>query len=340
MKSELLSVLIMIWNELQELWPIPEPWSVRPIAQGVNNLTQVIDSPAGSYVLRAYRADRSLRQIRYELQVLSSLQEKSLPFQVPAPILTVNAERFAILSGTVMSLSARIPGSMPQSNDLEQAYAAGSALAELGKALVDVRIETTDEVAPFPPSGDFQAWAGIAIDLPGLLQQLPLTLKERQRILFLFEEIQSVISPLYQSLPQQIIHRDYDQSNVLMEGHAVTGILDFEFCGPDLRIRDLAYALCQWPSGLWNTGREWAIMNAFARGYLQRQVLTLNEFEALPQIFRLREATSLSFHLGRFAQGVETKEEVSERIQEALIIETWLETHTRELVRNARTWQH
>lgn len=328
----------MISSELQESWPIPGRWSVFPIAQGVNNLTQVIETPSGSYVLRAYRGDRSLQQIRYELQVLSSLREKKLPFQVPAPVPTATGELFAILSGTMFSLAPRLPGSMPQGDNLEQAHAAGRALAELGKALVDIRVEVSDRVAPFPPSGDFKAWAGISIDLPSLLQELPLRVKERDQILLLLEEIQTSIPSLYQSLPQQIIHRDYDQSNILMEGDSVTGVLDFEFCGPDLRIRDLAYALAQWPSGFWNTGKEWAIIAAFGQGYIQHQALRFDELEALPQIFRLREATSLYFHLGRFARGVETSEEALARLQESLIIESWLQTRATELVKHARSW--
>lgn len=329
----------MMWNELQELWPIPGPWSVYPITQGVNNLTRRLETPAGSYILRGYRADRALKHIRYELQVLRSLQEKALPFQVPVPIPTVTGELFAVLSGTVISLSPRLPGSMPKSDDLGQAYAAGSALAELGKALSCIQIEITDDVMPFPPSGEFRAWAGMSIDPGNLLKELPIAVKEREQILLLLEEVQTFIPSLYEILPQQIIHRDYDQSNILMEGNVVTGILDFEFCGPDLRIRDLAYALFQWPYGLWNTDKEWAIIDAFGQGYIQRQRLTLDEVEALPLIFRFHEATSLYFHLGRFAQGVETSQETVECVQQAVMSEVWLQNHAQELVRRARTWQ-
>lgn len=35
----------MNWDELRQLWSIPGPWSVIPITQGVNNLTQVVETP-------------------------------------------------------------------------------------------------------------------------------------------------------------------------------------------------------------------------------------------------------------------------------------------------------
>jgi len=329
----------MNWDELQELWSIPKPWSVLPVTQGVNNLTQVIETPAGSYILRAYRSDRSLEQIRYELGVLRSLQARTLSFQVPVPIPTVTGELFAVLSETVVSLSPRLSGTQPQNDDLEQTHAAGGALAELVKALADIQVEVSPQIAPFLPSEDFEAWAGIAIDPANLVQALPLTKEEQEQLLTLLRETQASASSLYQTLPQQIIHRDYDQSNILMEGNSVTGVLDFEFCGPDLRILDLAYALSQWPSGLWNTGKEWAVIDAFGQGYLAGQRLKLAELEALPLIFHLRATTSLFFHLGRFVQKVETREEILERIRETLITTSWLQRHAEELVKHARSWR-
>jgi Ser/Thr protein kinase RdoA (MazF antagonist) len=167
-----------------------------------------------------------------------------------------------------------------------------------------------------------------------------LTKEDQKQTIFLLEETQTLAPALYQSLPQQIIHRDYDQSNILMEGDSVTGVLDFEFCGYDLRILDLAYALSHWPDGLWNTGREWLVINAFGQGYLQRQKLALEELEVLPRVFRLRATTSLFFRLGRYAQGVETQESLIDHIQETLKSETWLRMNAEELLRHARNWLH
>jgi homoserine kinase type II len=325
-------------DELQQFWHIPGPYSILPISQGVNNLTQIVETPAGSYILRSYRADRSLEQIRYELSVLKSLRERPLPFQVPVPIPTVTGELFAVLAGTVVSLVTRLPGSPPPNTDLEQNYAAGMALAELVEALRELQVEITPQVAPFPPSGDFEAWSGIPIAPADLLGALPIAPDEREQVIAILEETQASALALYRTLPQQIIHRDYDQSNILMEGNSVTGILDFEFCGPDLHALDLAYALSQWPSGFWNTGKEWAILDAFGQGYFQSHPLTLAEIEALPQILRLRAATSLFFHGGRFAQGVETAEEFLERIRETLTLETWLRVHEGEFVKHIQSW--
>lgn len=330
----------MNWNELQDAWSIPAPRLRRALTQGINNLTQVIETPAGNYILRTYPSDRSLEHIRYELGVLRILQQKDLPFHVPAPIPTLTGELFKVWSGSIVTLSPWLSGSLPQNDNLEQAYAAGQTLAELGKALVDIQVEASPQAAPFPPSGDFEAWAGIAINPAELIKKLPLAREKQMHIFALLERTQTVAPSLYQNLPQQIIHRDYDQSNVLMQGNLVTGVLDFEFCGFDLRILDLTYALSQWPAGLWNTGKEWLVIDAFGQGYLQRQKLTLAELEMLPPILRLRATTSLFFRLGRFKRGLETQESMLEHIQEALNMASWLEIHEKELLNRAHDWHY
>jgi homoserine kinase type II len=278
----------MNWDELREIWPMPGPWSMHPITEGINNLTKIVDTPSGRYILRTYDADRPLERIRYELSILMNLQQKNLPFRIPATIPTVTGETFAVLSGEMVTLSPWLSGSIPEGANLEEAFSAGQALAELVRALADIEIEFTADASPFSISGDFEAWAGTPVDPANLIQELPLAREEQEQFLRILEDTEAITPSLYQSLPQQIIHRDYDQSNILMDRNLVTGVLDFEFCGPDLRILDLAYALSQWPSGWWNTGKEWGIINSFVEGYLKGQVLTLEELEALPAVFRLR----------------------------------------------------
>ena len=330
----------MNWNELKGMWPISEPWSIRPITQGINNLTHLVNTSTGNYILRTYPSDRSLDSIRYELNVLGILQQKHLPFQIPVPIPTVTGALFAVLSGKITTMSPRLPGSVPQNDNLEQAYAAGQTLAELVKALADIQVETTLKTAPFPPSKDFEGWAGIPVDTANLIQKVSLTRAEQKQTFELLDNTQAFTPSLYQTLPQQIIHRDYDQSNILMEGNSVTGVLDFEFCGPDLQILDLAYAISQWPAGMWNTGKEWSVIDAFGKGYLERQRLNFAELEMLPHILRLRATTSLFFRLGRYQKGLETEESILEHIHDALYNETWLKIHEEELLSHVHSWYH
>jgi homoserine kinase type II len=327
-------------DELRKEWHLQEPWSLGPLTNGINNLTQVLETSTGTYVLRSYGSDRSLAHIQYELGILSALQQKILPFQIPGPIPTSTGELFASLSGTIVTICPRLSGSIPQNDNLEQVHSAGQALGELVKSLAEVHTETPSSGVPFPPSNDFAGWAGVLVEPANLISKLPLSREEQKQILTLLENTQATAASLYQTLPQQIIHRDYDQSNILMKGNIVTGVLDFEFCGPDLRVLDLAYALSQWPFGLWNTGREWSVIDAFGKGYLKRQRLTFTELEMLPQVLRLRATTGLFFRFGRFQQGLEDSETLLGHIREALRSASWLEVNEAELLSRARNWYH
>ncbi len=330
----------MNWDEVRREWPILEPQSIRLITNGINNLTQLIETMSGNYVLRTYGGDRSLEHIRYELSVLTALRQKDLPFEIPAPIPTRTGELFAVLSDTIVTMSPYLSGSMPGNENLDQAYAAGQALAELVKALADIEVKVTSHIVPFPPLDEFERWARVPIDPDKLIQTLPLNEEEQKQIIALLEDLRAITPGLYQTLPRQIIHRDYDQSNILMTGNVVAGILDFEFCGPDFRILDLAYALSQWLSGSWNTGDEWSVIDAFGKGYLRRQKLTAAELEALPLIFRLRTGTSLFFRFGRYQQGLETSQTLLERVQEVLRYEAWLQANEAEFLRHVNHWYH
>ena len=329
----------MNWDELQEIWALPAPGSIRPTSQGINNLTQIVETPAANYILRTYDTDRHLEHIGYELNVLRELQRMNLPFRIPAPVPTVTGELFAIFSGRMITLTPWLAGLAPQGDSLEQAQGAGLALSELVKALADIHMEATFDVVPFPLSGDFEAWGNIDVgSVNSIMRELPSMQEERSQILALIERTQTAVPSLYRISPVQIIHRDYDQSNILMEGNSVIGVLDFEFCGPDLRILDLAYALSQWPSGWWNTGKEWSIIDAFAQGYLRGQILTLEELETLPLVFRLRTTTSLFYRLGRYSRNLETSESLLNHIHEAVNFELWLTLHERQLLHQIREW--
>ena len=58
-----------------------------------------------------------------------------------------------------------------------------------------------------------------------------------------YRRLSDELPSLYAALPCQIVHSDFDPSNILMEAITVTAVLDFEFCTCDLRALDLVVAL-------------------------------------------------------------------------------------------------
>jgi len=155
---------------------------------------------------------------------------------------------------------------------------------------------------------------------------------ERRRLMARYEWLMARIPGLYADLLRQLSHEDCDPSNVLMQGPRVTGVLDFEFCSPDLRAMDLTVALSWWPIAQFGTGDEWPIIRALAQGYAAHLRLDTAEIAALPLLFELRGFTSLIHRLGRHRQGLSPLEDVTSRAYAALERAMWMRVNGQRLV--------
>ncbi len=331
-------------TNLWQHWPMPGPWQIRPLAGGTNNLIQLVEMPdAGRAVLRIYQNHADLKRLRYEHAVLARVQAAGLPFQVPAPIPTRSGETFVRLPGedgeVLAVLSRFLPGAPPDREHLEQARAAGQALAILERALGTGEPPTGPDLAGPPPIGDLRRRLWLSVDPFEMLQRLPVDAETRPRLFRLFQQTLEAMPYLYATLPQQLIHADYDPGNMLMEGNRVTGVLDFEFSGVDLRVMDLANALMWWPRDLLGTGREWGVIEAFGRGFVEEFPLLPVEMEAIPAVMRLRSIASLLHRAARYQQGLSSEEAVLARVSYLFWREDWLHANRDELLRQAFRWQ-
>ncbi len=121
---------------------------------------------------------------------------------------------------------------------------------------------------------------------------------------------------------------------------SLSGILDFEFAAPDLRAMDIAVALWSFGIALWQTERDWALIEALIAGYRQRHALTSAEVAAIPTLLRLREATSLVHWMGRRRQGLTTADDIAKRAGGMLDVDRWLQAHGTELLRRVEQALH
>ena len=166
-----------------------------------------------------------------------------------------------------------------------------------------------------------------------MLEHLPLTPEQRAQLTRSVGDVLAVLPTLYQSLPQQIVHRDFDASNVLMEGGRVTGVLDFEFAGPDLRAFDLARSLSLFTVSPWSSPEGWQRVASFVLGYRAQVEFTPGEVEALPDLMRLYRTVSLVHREGHRRQGLANEADVLARAMALLWQDEWLRAQRRNLVR-------
>jgi homoserine kinase type II len=306
--------------------------------RGTNNLVLHVEAPTGSYVLRVYSNTLDAARLRFERDVLAKLTEARLPFALPTPLPSVDGAYFLDVETeqrhALATLTPYIPGQPPNRDNLDQATAAADVLGRLTLAMA--RLDTPAEGISWRSSGDLARCHPRVPDPPAAFADLPLSGEKRQRLIAGYTWLIERIPDLYATLPQQLVHEDFDPGNVLMEGNRVTGVLDFEFCARDLRVMDLTVALTWWPVRHYGTGAEWPIIAALARGYARHITLTDDEIAALPTLFRLRAYTSLIHRLGRSRQGLSTLEEALNRAEAAIDREDWVHSNDVRLIEAAR----
>ncbi|MDQ4075070.1 MAG: phosphotransferase, partial [Chloroflexota bacterium] len=110
--------------------------------------------------------------------------------------------------------------------------------------------------------------------------------------------LRSFVNGSYRTLPWQVVHRDLDPSNTLVESGQVTAILDFEFAGLDACVLDVAASL-KFTMRVWGNPDPWEVARRFCRGYRYWNRLTQAEVESLHWLIRLRDAVSTVWRMGR-----------------------------------------
>jgi homoserine kinase type II len=125
-------------------------------------------------------------------------------------------------------------------------------------------------------------------------------------------------------------HCDYGPGNTLVVGDRVSGVLDFEFAGPDLRAMDVATG---W---YWSASRApedpWAPIAAFAAGYRAVVAPTEEELAAAPALARLQRATALVHWVGRLRVGQADPAIVLEQGERLLAVDAFVARHGRRLI--------
>ena len=321
-------------------WSVEPPLTYTLLQGGTNSrVWRIVDGCQQSYVLRLIAATARTRST-YALTLLQRLQAASLPWLLPVPLPANTGEllvpwRDERAGPVFATLTAFLPGDPPFQGTVANAQQGGAALAKLDTVLASITLPTPSEIVPY---GDLaHRYPGVADPLSALAN-LPGSVAERERLHGLLEQVMADVPHLYRSLPQQIIHGDFDRSNVLMNDGSITAILDFDIAGPDLRLLDLVVALSWWPTPVLDTEEAWPMLDALGRAYHAILPLTASEVMAIVQVMRLRDVTSFIHRCGRYLAGEESPERMEARIRHSLWREDWLTRYGERLQSLAFSW--
>jgi homoserine kinase type II len=311
-------------------------WGVTPTrpleraADGLNNDSYFVWADDAEFVLRIYRNTADPARVRDEHDLLGRLRLQELPFAVPTPTLTEAGDTLAVLESAdgprLATLFERIAGE-PATLDVANARIGGRALAQLDRALGRLDL-------PVRPPATLREVHPLVSDAAAALDDLSAHPKARTgdvreqvaAAAGILERVDANHDPLAASLPRQIVHGDFAFPNVLVRDRTVTGILDFEFAGPDIRAADLAAALYVIAVRA-ATPERWRVLEAFASGYLRSLPLDPAEAAAMPDLMLRRSAVGLVHWIGRWRQGIAPVDEPLQRVARAAAFAVWLDAN-------------
>lgn len=306
--------------ELTQLaaWPIT-PRAAERIASGVNNESYFITADEGAYVLRISHNTLDPKRVRDEHDLLGHLAHQGLPFAVPTPVLTNDGDTLAVIEtergALLATLFQRIPGEPAQATTIG-ARLAGRALAQVDVALAQVE-------RPVRAPGQLRDVHALVPDPVAAVGDLELAPDDRRRIATLIDRVMTSHDALAASLPWQIVHGDFAFANVLIDEDRVSGFVDFEFAGSDVRAADLACAIyitiVRTPAA-----ERWRMIDALISGYRRSLSLDPIEAAAIPELLFRRSAQGLVHWIGRWRAGLTTREDVLGRVQRNAVLTGWL----------------
>lgn len=258
-------------------YPLGDLLELKGIASGITNTNYFVTTTTGRYVLTLFEKN-SAEELPYFLDLMSHLAEHEIP--CPSPIRMHDGKTLGFLNGKPAALVSCLRG-----KSLEQPTT--KHCAEIGLVLAKMHLagESFELYMSNPRGGEWRTQTAAAV--------LPF-MSEEMRI-FLQTELKEQAAHVHTDLPFGVIHADLFRDNVLFDGDALGGLIDFYYACNDALLYDLAIAVNDWcfeSDGCLDPER----VNALLDAYQSVRVLTEAEEDAWPMMLRV---AALRFWLSR-----------------------------------------
>lgn len=240
--------------------------ALTPIAEGIQNTNYRVGTDQGQFVLTLFEARTEVASLPFCLDLTDHLAARGLP--TARPLRDDEGQTVGQLNDRPAAILQWLGGAWKLQPSLANHTAAGAMLARLHLAALDFEGVRPNPVGPSARRDLFEACARRArgSDRAILDRCSPWVEADPGR-----------------DLPQGPIHADYFPDNVLFEGDAISGVIDFYYACNDALSYDLAIALSAWGFDAEGVAIP-AALEAFQAGYESLRPLSAAERHALPAL--------------------------------------------------------
>lgn len=240
--------------------------ALTPIAEGIQNTNYRVETDHGRFVLTLFEARTEVASLPFCLDLTDHLATRDLP--TARPLQDTDGQTVGELNDRPAAILQWLDGGWKREPSLADHAAAGAMLARLHLSVLDFKAVRPNPVGSAERRDLFEACARRArgSDRAILDRCSPWVEADPGR-----------------DLPQGPIHADYFPDNVLFEGDAINGVIDFYYACTDALAYDLAIALSAWGFDAEGVAIP-AALEAFQAGYESLRPLSPAERRALPAL--------------------------------------------------------
>ena len=292
--------------------------AAKGIAEGVENSNYLVDTSGADgqgarFILTLYEKRVDVNDLPFFFDLLDHLSKQgcAVPRFIPDRDGTVLQE----LCGRPACLIEFLSGISVTEPTPPQARSAGAALGQLHKAAEGFPGERANALGP-------DGWHRLADACGTHLDDISAGLHDRVRA-----ELDFLDTRWPRDLDRCVIHADLFPDNVLMQGDAVGGLIDFYFSCTDIRAYDVAITHGAWCFSPDGAAFKPDVAHALIAGYGAAHGLTAEEYALLPILGR---GAALRFLLTRAYDWINTPPDAMVTRKDPLAYLRRLETYATE----------
>jgi len=201
---------------------------LKGILAGIENTNYFVNTSQGRYVLTLFEKLKPA-ELPFYLELMAHLSSHGLP--CPKPIANLDNAFLGHLNGKPAALVTCLEGAPVMAPGAEQCARVGEVLADLHLAGRSYRGHLDNLRGP-------RWWGATAPEL------LPFLSDANKAMLT--EEVRFQSSHRLDELPRGVVHADLFRDNVLFNGEAIGGVIDFYFACIDVLLYDVAITVNDW----------------------------------------------------------------------------------------------
>jgi 4-aminobutyrate aminotransferase-like enzyme len=252
-----------------------------------------VESDQGTFVLKISQPDADIDELSLGHALMQHLQLHPGRLTTPRAVEALNGMELLEVSGGTARLLTWVPGApyLGQILTTEQAFELGAGLGDLVTRLASLH---------HPAGGRYHPWNALnALDTVAA-HRYHVTDPHRRHVI---EQAFSYVAGLeghWDELPQQLIHGDANDLNVLLTDGHVTGLIDFSDTVHSVRVAELAVG-CTY--AMLDAIDPIGVGSSLVRGWRSTADLTDPEANALLPLVVSRLAVSVTVSAGRRDEG-------------------------------------